>query len=107
MWVEKLKSGRFRGGYVDALGRKRQKGGFVHHAAAKAWAQDGEEAARRGDLRDPNAGRTLFSQWAERWWDARIVEKSTASNEKPRYDEVVDRWGDWAIGGIGSLEVQA
>lgn len=106
-WVEKLPSGRFRGGYIDALGKKRQRGGFVHKQAAKIWAQDREEAARRGDLRDPNAGRTLFVEWAERWWEARVVEKSTASNEKPRYDEIVKRWGDYSIGSIGSLEVQS
>lgn len=107
MWVEKLPSGRFRGGYIDALGRKRQKGGFVHRSAAKTWAEDGEEAALRGDLRDPMAGRTDFAGWANRWWAARVVEVSTAANEKARFDEVVEKWGDWPIASIGSLEVQA
>jgi hypothetical protein len=99
MWVEKLPSGRFRGGYIDALGRKRQKGGFIHKSAAKAWAQDGEEAALRGEVRDPAAGRTSFQSWAERWWAARTVELSTAANDKVRYDEIVERWGDWPIAG--------
>lgn len=106
-WVEKLPSGRYRGGYIDAAGRKRQQGGFIHRQAAKTWAEDREQAARRGEAYDPNAGRTSFAEWARRWHAARVVEQSTAANEQARFDEVVARWGDWPIAAIGSLEIQA
>lgn len=105
-WTEKLPSDRWRGGYIDALGRKRQKGGFVHKTAAKTWAEDGEEAARKGEEFDPTAGRVTFKSWAERWQESRVVEPSTADRDKSRYAEVVERWGDSPIGAIGSLEIQ-
>src|SRR3954471_12398164 len=105
-WIEKLPSGRFRGGYIDALGVKRQRGGFVHKTAARTWAEDGEEAARRGDAFDATAGRVTFASWAARWQEARVVELSTADGERARYDEVVEKWGDWPIAAIGSIEIQ-
>lgn len=105
-WVEKLPSGRFRGGYIDALGRKRQKGGFLNKTAARTWADDGEEAARRGESYDARDGRELFRDWANRWQEARTVELSTAANEEHRFDALIERWGDYPIGAIGSLELQ-
>lgn len=105
-WVEKLPSGKFRGGYIDALGRKRQKGGFLHRTAARTWAEDGEEAARRGETYDARDGRVLFSDWADRWWESRLTELSTADTERSRYEVIVEKWGDYPIGAIGSLELQ-
>lgn len=106
-WVEKLPSGKWRGGYIDRNGRKQQLGGFGVRKHALNWAADGEQAALRGEDYTARAGRTPFREFAERWQAARVVERSTADRERHRYDVIIDRWGDVPIGAIGVLELQA
>lgn len=115
-WVEVMRvrgpdgkmhpTGKFRGGFMDPFGKKRQRGGFTNRSAARKWAETCEEAAWRGETFDARDGRTLFREFAERWYAARLVETSTAATEKKRFDLLVEKWGDTPIGLIGSIELQ-
>lgn len=106
-WVETRPGGKHRGCYRDGSGRIRSKGGFLHKKAAKKWAVAQEETARGpGQFRDPDAGRTLLSEWAAKWWAAREVEPSTLDSDRARYRRIVDDWGDWPLGAIDPLELQ-
>jgi hypothetical protein len=52
------------------------------------------------------AGR--FRELADRWWAAREVELTTAAANRSRLDNhVLPMWGEWPIGRIKHLDVQA
>jgi integrase len=104
VWVEKLPSGRYRSGYRDGAGRKRQRT-FLHKQAARDWARDGEEAVERG--RDPEAGRMPFDVWARRWQAARVVSDVTEYNQRGRIDAILDHFGNTPLDRMSTLEIQS
>jgi integrase len=104
-WVEQLPSGKWRGAYRDAAGRKRRGQALIHQKAAKEWATRQEQAVRRGV--DPDAGRMLLSQWAALWWESRVVERSTAGSDRSRYDAVVKEFGDRRLEAVTVMAVQS
>lgn len=108
-WAERLESGKYRGLYRDALGKRRSVGTFPHKAKAVRAAAAKEEAARRSMLRDPEAFRRPWRQWVdEHWWDSRTVEASTLKVDRGRLDRhLMPRWGDVPIGAITRHDVRA
>lgn len=70
MWVEQLKSGKWRGCFRDADGRVHRRT-HLRKTDAKNWAIDQEARIKRGDWIDPALGRTSFSDWAQNVMAAR------------------------------------
>ena len=107
-WAEKLPSGKYRGVYRDAHGKKRSAGTFTHKPKAERAAAAKEEHARRSMLRDPEAFRKPWRQWVDEWWPTRTVEASTAKVDKGRLDRhLMPKWGDVPIGSITRHDVKA
>lgn len=107
-WAERMKSGKYRGLYRDAHGKKRSAGSFTHKAKATRAAAAKEEHARRSMLRDPEAYRRPWAQWVEEWWPTRNVEASTLKVDAGRLERhLKPQWGDVPIGGITRHDVKA
>jgi integrase len=71
------------------------------------WAQDQEAKFKRGDLRDPRAGRITLREWHDRWWDARVVAESTADRDRRNIDAyILPHWGDWPLEAITRMEIE-
>jgi Phage integrase central domain len=57
---------------------------------------------------DPAGAQLRFRELADRWWTAREVELTTAAANRSRLDKhVLAMWGEWPIGRIEHLDVQA
>lgn len=105
-WAEKLDSGRYRGLYRDAQGRKRSVGQtYPHKAKAERAAATAESKARRSLWADPNAGRRSWGEWCDEWWPTRGVEKSTLDVDANRRKHLA-RWEDVPIGSIRRHDVR-
>jgi integrase len=73
----------------------------------KNWAEDLEARFKRGDLRDPRAGRITLREWHDRWWEARVVAETTADKDRRNLDTyVLPHWGDWPLDSITRMEVE-
>lgn len=107
-WTEKLKSGRYRGGYRDASGAKRYLGRtFTQRAEAKRLAAIEEDRIRRPGAVDPKAGRITWKQWREEWFPARRIESGTARGDESRMrTHVAPYWDDVPLGDITRDRVQ-
>jgi integrase len=92
-WAEQLSSGLWRGGYRDRNGRKRYTDTVRHKPRALREAGAAEEKARRTG-RDLDAGRMLWSEWADQWLPTRRLEASTQRAEASRLRQVRARWDD-------------
>ena len=108
-WAEKLRSGRWRGVYRDAAGRRRSLGEtFTHKPRAERAAAAAEQQARRSVWADPDASRRTWGQWCEQWWSTRTVEPSTLAADNSRCrTHLQPRWGDVPIGAIRRHDVYA
>lgn len=74
----------------------------------KDWALEQQDRIRRGVWRDPRLAKQPFSQWRERWWDARVVEPETRRGDDAQLRlRIMPQWDDWPIGQIGRLDVQS
>lgn len=104
-WIEKAPSGKFRGCYRDAAGKTRKQS-FTGKTAARAWAEQQEEAVRRGVWRDPKLGRITVAQWAAQWMDARVVEASTRANDEIRMRKILEEWGDVPVEHLTTIGLQ-
>jgi integrase len=109
--AEKLPSGRWRGLYRDADGRKRRvPGTFPRKSDAKEAAQEKEVAAKRQAAANSGTltARTLWSDW----WDI-VVKDRDFDSDTPRVEaDLVKRfirpkWGGLALNKIEQPEVQA
>jgi integrase len=104
--TEQLPTGRWRGIYRDATGRKRSKT-FDHKRPALAWAVREEDKARRGNRTDPHGAKTPWSEWFERWEPTRQLAGTTRASGQTRIDRHVrPRWDPVPLGGILRLDVQ-
>jgi hypothetical protein len=92
-WAEKLPSGRYRGLYRDASGRKRSAGSFTHKARQAARPPRSRKQARRDAWRDADSFLRPWGQWCERWWESRDVEDSTMRGDTHRRSNHLEpRW---------------
>lgn len=107
-WAEKLPSGRYRGLYRDANGKKRSVGEtFTHKARAERAAAALEGKSRRSLYGDPDAARRTWGEWADEWWPTRHVAGSTARVDEGRRRVHLDpRWGDVPIGSIRRHDIK-
>lgn len=105
--VEELPSGRWRGVYRLASGKKRSKT-FDHKRAAARWAAAQEEQVAHGRTRDPAIGRLPFGVWClEWWWPSRTIVASTERSQRAKRDRhVLPRWEDVPLNQITHLDVQ-
>ena len=114
-WAERLPSGKYRGLYRDANGRKHPVRGadgktlmFTHKPKAERAAAVAEEKARRNIWADPDAGRRTWGEWCAEWWPTRTVEPGTLTRDVSRRDvHLKPRWGAVPIGGITRQDVKA
>lgn len=105
--TEKLPSGRWRGIYRLADGRKRSKT-FVHKKAAERWATAQEQQVADGRTRDPHAGKIAWGQWRLRWWEARTARSSTQRSAQSRLERhVAPHWDTASVNAITPTAVQA
>lgn len=108
-YIRKLPSGRWQA--TVRVGKRRVYGpnppALLKKQAAD-WAREQETLIVRGEWRDPRLSRTLFEEWFERWWSARVLEPETLAGQRSTVDRhVLPHWSGWPLGAIGRLEVQA
>lgn len=105
--TERLPSGRWRGIYRDASGRKRSQS-FDTKRGAERWAHVQEDRASRGARGDGTGGKLRWGEWFERWEPTRVLAASTRrqQNSKIRH-HVRPRWDTVPLAGITRLDVQA
>lgn len=105
--AEKLPSGRWRGVYRDAAGRKRHTRVRLTKRDAKADATVEEARAERDPHRDPRAGRVMWGRWCDVWLSVRSVEDSTARGSSSYLTKHVrPRWDDVPLNQITRLSLQ-
>lgn len=108
--AERLPSGRWRGIYRDAAGKKQHvKGTFERKTDAREAAQEAEVKARRkaAATSGPLSARTTWSQWCAVWWPERNLGLDTEYNEGRIRDLfLADRWGGEPLNAIGKSLVQ-
>lgn len=106
-WAERMPSGRYRGLYRDAAGRKRSAGAFTHKTKARNAAGALEQQARRDAWRDADSFLRPWGEWRERWLSSRVVEASTGRGDAHRLrNHLEPRWGDVPIGSITRHDVK-
>ena len=107
-WAEKLPSGKYRGVYRDAHGKRRSAGTFTHKPKAERAAAAREEQARKTMRRDPEAFKRSWKSWCDEWWPTRNVEASTLKIDAGRRDRhLMPMWRDEPIGAITRQDVKA
>lgn len=107
-WTEKLPSGKHRGVYRDAAGRRRSVGTFSHKSAALRAANAKETEVRRRLREDPDAHKKLWGEWVEDWWPTRGVEPSTEKTDRGRLEKHLrPRWESVQLGSIRRHDVKA
>src|SRR4051812_36817813 len=107
-WPEQLPSGRWRGLYRDAHGKRRSAGTFAHKSAALRAAAAREVDVRRSLVLDADAYKQPWSAWCDRWWPTRDVEDSTLRTDEGRLrNHLMPRWADVPIGAIRRNDVKA
>lgn len=114
-WVRDLPSGRYGVQWRDATGRKRSAGrSFPTETMARNYGLDREAEIRRGEDRDPNAGRILLKDWITEYSVHRVAEPRTLSKIKGHLDRYVlasvggvDPLGDMRIDQVNELVLQA
>lgn len=108
-WVERLPSGKFRGGWRDSTGRKRYTDPHALKRDAREEAQEQEVKARRQAAKSAGKLSARIS-WGE-WWDTlsetRVFE---SDNDRTEYyivkDYLLPQWGDIPLNRIEQPDVQ-
>lgn len=108
-WAEKLPSGKYRGCYRDALGKKRTVGRlFTHKAEAKNAAGALEQTARRSMRGDADAAKKPWGEWADEWWPTRAVEPTTLRIDGSRRRTHLDpQWARVPLNSIRRHDVKS
>lgn len=71
------------------------------------WAAGLEDEMRRGIRRDPKAGRVTLKAWSERWFAARVVDRSTMDKDRGVWRRYVEpEWQHWPLEAISGTDVQ-
>lgn len=102
-----MPSGKYRGLYRDAAGRKRSAGSFTHKVRARNAAGALEQQARKDAWRDADSFLRPWGEWCDRWWQSRDVEDSTRRGDAHRRrNHLEPRWVDTPIGSITRHDVK-
>ena len=105
--LRRAPSGNWRAAYRTPEGKERTKT-FKTKREARAFLAQVEGDKSRGLYMDPAGAQLRFRELADRWWAAREVELTTAAANRSRLDShVLPMWGEWPIGRIEHLDVQA
>lgn len=111
-WAEQIPgSGRWRGLYRDASGRRHTAPGGPFRTKAEAVrraASTEDDARQRPGVRvSPRAGRASWGSWADTWWQRRKVEPGTLHRDESRRRTHLDpRWADVRLDAITRDAVQ-
>jgi hypothetical protein len=98
--------GNWRAAYRTPKGKERTRT-FTTKREARAFLAQLEGDKTRGLYVDPAGAQLRFRELADRWWAAREVELTTAANRSRLDNHVLPMWGEWPIGRIEHLDVQA
>lgn len=105
-WTEQTPSGKWRGGYRTAEGKRRYRT-FPHKRAAERWAQSEEQKVVDGSRRDPARGRMRWIDWSEQWWPSRKLEPGALRSQVSLRDHhVMPRWGEVPLNEIDHMSIQ-
>jgi hypothetical protein len=105
--LRRAPSVNWRAAYRTPEGKERTKT-FKTKREARAFLAQVEGDKTSGLYVDPAGSQLRFRELAERWWAAREVELTTAAANRSRLDNhVLPMWGEWPIGRIEHLDVQA
>ncbi|MFC9433990.1 tyrosine-type recombinase/integrase [Nocardia sp. NPDC057030] len=104
-WAEKLPSGRYRGMYRDAFGRKRSAGIFTSKDVARRKAAAEEDKQRENPVRPVPA--MTWGEWLPKWKALRTVEEGTQKIDDQRIGKHLSpRWGSIQLKAIEQHDVQ-
>lgn len=105
-WPRKLKSGRYGVQWRNAAGHRVSAGrSFPTETMARNYGLDREAEVRRGEERDPNAGRILLKDWILEWSEGRVAEPRTLKKIKGHLDKYVLA-GVGGVGPLGDMRIQ-
>lgn len=106
-WTEQLPSGKYRGCWRDAAGRKRSRAPFTQRAEAMRYAGQQETETRGG--RASYVGRSItWGAWCDTWVSLRRVERASADSDHYRLERWLrPRWGTTPLARIDAEDVQA
>lgn len=77
-------------------------------SVAREWALEQEARFRRGELRDPRAGRISVGDWWARWWAVRGVEEVSKARDASHWrTHCQARWASWPMDAITRMDAQA
>ena len=98
---------RWRARYRDPSGRERSKS-FGRKVDAEQFLVGIEDTKLRGAYVDPQLGRVLFGEWAERWFrtTADLKPSSRRTYRKLLDNQILPTFGRAGLGGIDTLAVR-
>jgi integrase len=93
--------------WIDPDGKERARAFTIQAAADKHWRAM-ETDKERGDYRDPDAGKILFTDIGQRWLTSRVVDPSTAIRYETAYRlHVMPAFGRRQVRAIKPSQIQA
>jgi integrase-like protein len=98
---------RWRARYRDPAGRERSKG-FARKVDAEQFLVGVEDAKLRGAYVDPQLGRVVFGEWAERWYrtTADLKPSSRPTYRKLLDNQILPEFERATLAGIDTLAVR-
>jgi site-specific recombinase XerD len=107
-WTEELPSGKYRGRYRDAAGKRQSVGTFTRKAQALREAAKKELSQQSPGAVSPTGGKLTWGRWVEEWWPKRAVEANTAKQDYSRLNNhLLPRWRNVRLDRIERDDVQA
>lgn len=101
------KGSRWRGRYVDDLGREHAQG-FARKVDAQRWLNEVTAAVVTGQYVDPKAGQVSFRDYAERWRKMQVQRPSSRAHvETMLRRHAYPRLGDRCLSSILPSDIQA
>lgn len=93
--------------WIDPDGKEKSKAFAIQAAADKHWRAM-ETDKERGNYRDPDAGKILFTDMGQRWLTSRVVDPSTAIRYESAYRlHVMPAFGHRQVRAIKPSQIQA
>lgn len=105
-WTEELPSGKHRGVYRDADGKRRSAGTFPTAKRALAKAVDAEDK-ERADPTDARAARITWGEWEVQWQAGRRTAATTALSDQRRLvKHLRPKWKNKRLRDINRHDIQ-
>lgn len=107
--IKRQPSGRYQARYRDATGREHAKR-FDLKKDARSWLDGVTSAVQTGTYVDPKAGRSTVGALAPLWLQVkagRVKPKTLYGYQGLLKTLVLPRWGDVAVSGITTADVEA